>query len=361
MKKFLLVLLALVMAVGLAMAESDEKPMPAEAAVYEGEWACDRAVAELVWEEEGFRVLISWGSSAWENTTWEYSCYYQEGDNTLVSVPFGIKTDLVFDDNGNETSATVAYEDGQATFKIDEDGHLIWIDEKENAGDGMHFVKLDGSEIGVYTDEVPEALKYVSAWVAENGDWRIEVYDEDGGLKLMVVHLLDGKEDIWEYAALLGEDGALTAVPLGLHYRQDISTGNWDETYYEDGDATFTIDADGKLLWADAKEDAGKGLAFEKIGSFYGGRWMKGDIEVIFYAWYDGEYDVRMYKLGENGEILQDAIAKGPYDAATDTLTVDGYFDPDVPFTVTFSFTDEGLVWTENGESTVLEYSYNVD
>ena len=59
MKKFLLVLLALVMAVGLAMAESDERPMPAEAAVYEGVWECDRAVAELVWEEEGFRVLIS--------------------------------------------------------------------------------------------------------------------------------------------------------------------------------------------------------------------------------------------------------------------------------------------------------------
>lgn len=101
----------------------------------------------------------------------------------------------------------------------------------------MHFEKLDGSEIGVYTDEAPDAMKYVSSWVAEDGDWRIEVYDE-------------------------------------------------------------------------------------------------------------------------NGEILKDAIAKGPYDAASDTLTVEGFFDFEDPFTVTFSYTDEGLVWTENGESTVLEYSY---
>ena len=128
MRKFLLVLLALVMMVGLAMAENDSKPMPAEAAAFEGEWQCDRATAELVWEEEGFKVLITWGSSAWETTQWEYSCYYHEEDNTLVSMPFGIRTDLVYDDNGNETSATAAYEDGQATFKIDEDGRLIWID-----------------------------------------------------------------------------------------------------------------------------------------------------------------------------------------------------------------------------------------
>ena len=71
----------------------------------------------------------------------------------------------------------------------------------------MHFEKLDGSEIGVYTDEAPDAMKYVSSWVAEDGDWRIEVYDEDGGLKLMVVHLLDDlKEDIWEYAAALDRE-----------------------------------------------------------------------------------------------------------------------------------------------------------
>ena len=222
----------------------------------------------------------------------------------------------------------------------------------------------EGDEIGFYPDEHPESLPYVSVWVAEDGEWRVEMYGEDGGIKPYIVHRLgDNKEDIWEYAVALNEDKtALTAVPFGLHYRQDTVTGDWDETYYEDGEATFTLDENGRLHWTDEKEDAGKGLAFEKIGNFYGGRWMKGDTEVIFYDWYEGEYDIRCYTYGPNDEILADAILKGTYDPETDTITADGYFDPDAPITVTFSYDEQNnVVWTENGESTTLEYSYRVD
>ena len=200
MKKFLLVLLALVMTISLAMAESDSKPMPATAAAYEGEWQCDRATAELIWEEEGFRVMISWGSSAWETTQWEYSCFYHEDDNTVVSMPFGTKTDLVFDDNGNETSAAVAYEDGQATFKIDEEGHLIWIDEKENAGDGMHFEKVNGSEAGIETEEIPSSGLYTPAasetikallggktFTAQIAGWTTIGQDEDARMTVDII------------------------------------------------------------------------------------------------------------------------------------------------------------------------------
>ena len=222
---------------------------------------------------------------------------------------------------------------------------------------------LAENEFGYYPDDYPESKVYVSTWVAEDGDWRIEVYGEDGGIKPMVVHRLgDNKEDVWEYATALGENNALVAVPCGLHYQQDTVTYDWDKIYYEDGDATFTINENGQLLWNDLKEDAGKGLAFDKIGNFYGGRWMKGDIEVIFYDWYDGQYDIRLYQLGENNEILNDAILKGDYDAETDPLTAEGFFDPDAPFTVTFSYDENNhIVWTENGESTVLDYSYLTD
>ena len=100
----------------------------------------------------------------------------------------------------------------------------------------------DDEEISFYTEEVPEAAAYVSTWVAEDGDWRIEFFDEDGGIKLMVVHRLgDNQEDVWEYAAALNEEKtALVSMPLGLHYRQDTVTNDWVENYYEDGDATFT-------------------------------------------------------------------------------------------------------------------------
>ena len=214
-----------------------------------------------------------------------------------------------------------------------------------------------------YTELYPEAKAYESTWVAQDGDWRIEVFGEDGGMKLMVVHRLgDNKEDIWEYSAALGQSGDLPTVPLGLHYRQDTVSGNWDTTYYEDGDAVFSLTAEGALLWNDLKEDAGKGLSFRKIGSFYGGRWMKGDIEVIFYDWYDGEYDIRLYQRGEGGTILKDAILKGAYDPASDTITAHGEFDGEPPMDITFSYdAQNNVVWTENGESTVLDYSFLTD
>ena len=230
---------------------------------------------------------------------------------------------------------------------------------------GLAAAFAEEDELSCYTDEHPEAKAFYSTWVADNGDWRIEVYDEDGGLKLYIVHKLgDNKEDIWEYAAALdaNDSSLLTAVPLGLHYKQDTVSGEWDVTYYEDGDATFSIDENGNLVWNDLKEDAGKGLAFLKIGNFFGGRWMKGDIEVIFWEWYENEYDIRMFQRGENGEILKNAILKGTYDAATDTLTASGEFDNEEPMTITFSYNEDNqILWTENGESTVLELSLYTD
>ncbi len=219
-------------------------------------------------------------------------------------------------------------------------------------------------EFGYYTKDHPEAEVYVNTWVAEDGDWRVEVFDEDGGLKLGITHRLgDNKEDMWEYAAAMAEDGTtLTAVPLGLHYRQDTVSGDWDETYYEDGDANFTINENGMLVWEDLKEGAGDGMEFMPIGNFYGGRWMKDDIEVIFFDWYEGEYDVRCYKRDENGSITDDAILKGTYDPETDTLTVSGCFNDGEVFDVTFSYDDDHhVVWTQDGVSTVLEYSYFTD
>ena len=214
-----------------------------------------------------------------------------------------------------------------------------------------------------YLDSHPEAAGYVSVWTAEDGEWRIESFDEDGGIRVAVIHRLgDNKEDVWEYSAAMGENGALTAVPLGLHYQKDTVTGDWNVTYYEDGDAEFVLDADGKLVWKDLKEDAGKGLAFLKIGSFYGGRWMKGDIEVIFFDWYEGQYDIRLLQRGEGNAILKDAILKGDYDPETDTVTATGEFEGEEPFDVTFSLDEEGrVVWTENGDSTALEWSYLTD
>lgn len=144
MKKILAVLMVMALALGsaaLATEESAAQPAP-DPDRYSGVWECDRALAEINWEEEGYRVLITWGSSAWECTTWEYSCHYNEESGTMLSVPFGSRTEWVYDDNGEVTSAKTVYDDGVAAFSLDEEGNLIWEDQKENAGEGMKFIRV---------------------------------------------------------------------------------------------------------------------------------------------------------------------------------------------------------------------------
>ena len=142
MKKLILVLTAIALMMACTAVLAEEEPAIQEAPDpdnYSGVWQCDRASIEIVWEEEGYRILIHWGSSAWECTEWEYSCYYHEDDNTLVSMPFGIRKELVYSDDNELPEITVVYEDGDAVFSLDEEGHPIWTDLKENMGENMQF------------------------------------------------------------------------------------------------------------------------------------------------------------------------------------------------------------------------------
>ena len=105
-------------------------------------WACDRATIEIAWQEEGYKVFIQWGSSAWESTEWEYSCYYDADTNTMTSMPTGVRSEVVYNEDGTVASWKDVYEDGEATFRLDDDGHLIWEDAKEDAGHGMLFEQV---------------------------------------------------------------------------------------------------------------------------------------------------------------------------------------------------------------------------
>ena len=144
MKKLFVIILVLALAlVSVGFAEEEKlPPMPEEAAVYEGTWVCDRASIEIIWEEEGFRVFISWGSSASETSEWEYSCYYDAETKSLEAMPTGIHTDNVYGEDGEIVSSTVIYDDGEATFTLDGEGNLLWHDVKEDAGKDMLFERL---------------------------------------------------------------------------------------------------------------------------------------------------------------------------------------------------------------------------
>ena len=106
-----------------------------------GEWQADRAGCTIENIGGGFTITINWASSADESTSWQYvSCYIH--DDEMVSNGTGTKTEITVDDDGKEESEVI-YTDGSATFSINKHGQLIWKDEKENAGKGLKFDKME--------------------------------------------------------------------------------------------------------------------------------------------------------------------------------------------------------------------------
>ena len=206
MKKLTAIILALLLTLGCA-ALAEEASMPAGAAAYEGVWQCDRATAALYWEEEGYKVLITWGSSAWEETEWEYSCYYNEEDHTLSAVPFGTRREVVYGEDGEPVSATEAYNDGEAVFSLDADGCLLWQDLKENAGEGMRFEKLPEEPAALTFATVGDAMASEGYTGIAGGDedHHILVVEQDGAYLRLVADLDDEARRLFD-ATMTYED-----------------------------------------------------------------------------------------------------------------------------------------------------------
>lgn len=211
-----------------------------------------------------------------------------------------------------------------------------------------------------YKDLYPESLVYEGLW--KTGDWQVESYCEDGGFKLNIKHqLTEEKYTVWEYSALYNtEDKTLVCVPFGLKYTVDENIiSELVENEYEDGDAVFSLNAEGKLLWKDLKEDAGNGLAFENIGWFLDGIWSMGKTMVEFVDWQEGEYEIRVTLFDDEGLAVQYGALKGPYNAESNSVTAQGKMDGgEALLTVTFSLNEDGqLVWTNEAASEVIVFS----
>ena len=104
MRKLFAIILALALALSLAGCAAAEEPQndatPEEAKPFEGMWMDDRAVAQLIWEEEGYRIQIR----DTEGKELEYSGFYHADTNTVVTL------------------------EGEETFSKNEEGLLVWKD-----------------------------------------------------------------------------------------------------------------------------------------------------------------------------------------------------------------------------------------
>ena len=123
---------------------------------YIGSYAVGRANIDVSCEgKTDVKFLVTWGSSAFETTSWEMSGTFDESTRS-VSYTNGTKTNIVFDENGGETD-TVEYTDGTGTFTFQDGGRLIWQDDKENAAEDMVFL-FGGGELPDDMDPVEDGV-----------------------------------------------------------------------------------------------------------------------------------------------------------------------------------------------------------
>ncbi len=226
-----------------------------------GTWQCDRATIEISPAGEDVQVLVYWGGSAFETSEWVYTCVFDEYENTLTSVGEATRTDVVFDESGEQQSADVLYTDGSAVFRLDGNGCLVWEDGKENAGDGMAFERVDDGEAEL-------AARFAGRWAA--GRATIEIEPEDDAWRVNVLWGNSAADSIvWDYTCVYDEEmDALISV--GGATKKDVFYGEdgeiaSEELLYNDGAALFELDADGNLRWNDAVEDIAEDMPFEYV------------------------------------------------------------------------------------------------
>ncbi len=105
-----------------------------------GLYRCDRASIQV--EASGSRdakLTVTWGSSAFENSLWEMSGPFDEA-SCSVAYDNCVRTNRVFNENGEIEEETVVYKNGRGFVYFDyEDNSLTWEDDEEQMGEGMFF------------------------------------------------------------------------------------------------------------------------------------------------------------------------------------------------------------------------------
>ena len=263
MKKWIAILLALILALSVTsvslagLAEEEETPdygrrVP-DSLIFDSKWVCGYSMANLVPEDDGFRVEIAVTDNLAEGFLWEYACWYDAESKALVSAGFGgSKRAVTWDEAGVMTYGEELLDGCEATFEINERGQLVWHEEAENAGENLLFDK-----IGRFDE---------TTWVC--GRACITMYWNIYDYRAMISWGNTAAETSeWDYAVRYdAEQDAL--IGSGVHMNRTYAENGdiaAEEIIFEDGPVEFRLDENGFLLWIDQVENAGDGMAFEPV------------------------------------------------------------------------------------------------
>ena len=217
----------------------------------------------------------------------------------------------------------------------------------------------------------PESEDYVGTWYADGTILEIVHMDDDYNLfSCVVTKYASEREGVrWIYDSCAYDDvgKALASLEIGakfdVRFDENGDLLSSDPVYYEDGAATFALNADGTLTWTDFKEAPGENaLVFEKVERYvpnpvaaYEGDWVADralmtiealdDVITCSIHWAGSAFDEavweytcvydeatggltapengvkRIVTYGEGGDVLSDEVE---YDDGAATFVIDG-------------------------------------
>lgn len=172
--------------------------------------------------------------------------------------------------------------------------------------------------------KAPAQAAFESKWVNENGS--VDIWYEEDGYRVTVTQDTDEARTIWEYSCVDDPDNGTLVSVSGVKTHAKLNElgepADWESDYdVFEPTATFSLDGLGRLTWADTMEDAGKGLAFEKIGHFEG-NWIC-DRASITILWSDERYEVEI-EWADSAWVTHRWSLIGAYNAKDNTIEANG-------------------------------------
>ena len=155
----LALVMALVMtfAMGLSACGKKAEPDDGQNPVmnFVGNYVCDRANVLISADgDEGASAIVTWSSSAWENSSWMMSGTF-DPETLQFEYHDCVRTDYKYEDDGDVESQEEVYTGGHGFMFFSEGDPLTltWQDDQENIAEGMVFEYIgaapEGEEVGM--------------------------------------------------------------------------------------------------------------------------------------------------------------------------------------------------------------------
>ena len=157
--RILALMMALVMTFAMGLSACGKKAAPDDGQNpimnFVGYYVCDRANVFISADgEEGASAIVTWSSSAWENSTWMMSGTF-DPETLQFEYHDCVKTDYKYKDDGDVESQEEVYTGGHGFmfFKEGDPLSLTWQDDQEKVAEDMVFeyagANPENNEVGM--------------------------------------------------------------------------------------------------------------------------------------------------------------------------------------------------------------------